>query len=77
MENNNFNTQIKLIGSNIKRLRKSRKLTQEKFSESIQIEKARLSRIENGKANPTVKTLVRIADALETNLSYLISSEIL
>ena len=43
----------KLLGENIRRIRKSRGLTQDIFSEKIGIEPSSLSNIENGKRNVT------------------------
>ena len=43
----------KLLGENIRRIRKSRGLTQDIFSEKIGIEPSSLSNIENGKSLPS------------------------
>lgn len=54
----------KLIGLNFARLRREKNLTQEKVSELTEISQQYLSDMERGKRNPTVKTLQKIADAL-------------
>ncbi len=50
----------KLLGKNIRRIRKSRDLTQETFSEKIGIEPSSLSNIENGKSLPSTQTIINI-----------------
>lgn len=53
-----------LLGNNIKNLRKTRNLSQEKLAEMIGIEPPALSKIENGKSYPTPQTLENIIKAL-------------
>ncbi len=64
--------ELNLIGKNIRRLRKERKLTQEDLCGLAQIDRSYLSELENGKMNVTVKALVTIANALECSLIDLV-----
>lgn len=64
--------ELKIIGNNIARLRKEKKLTQEDLCGLAEIDRSYLSEIENGKMNVTVKALVTIAKALECDLEDLI-----
>lgn len=64
--------ELKIIGKNIVRLRKLRKMTQEDLCGLAEIDRSYLSEIENGKMNVTIKSLVIIARALECNLKDLI-----
>ena len=50
----------KLIGENIRKVRKRHRLTQDSFSEKIGIEPANLSNIENGKSFPSALTVIQI-----------------
>lgn len=50
------------IGKRIKQIRNSLDLTQEAFCNAINIEINNLSRIENGKSNPSIKTLHKIIE---------------
>ena len=50
----------KLLGENIRRIRKSRGLTQDIFSEKIGIEPSSLSNIENRKSLPSTQTIINI-----------------
>ena len=53
------------VGENIRKFRKQKGLTQEKLAEESRIDPKSIIQIENGKRNPTLKTLRRIAIALE------------
>ena len=60
-----------LIGKRIKEARQARKLSQEALSEKVSLSAKYLSSIERGKENPTLETLIRLADALELEASEL------
>lgn len=55
-----------LLGDRIKMLRKARKLSQAQLAEMVGIDPKYMSRIEVGGVYPSLKTLVRIGDALGT-----------
>lgn len=65
-------SELKIIGKNIARLRKENNFTQEDLSGLAEIDRSYLSDVEHGKENISIKTLVRIANALECKLSDLI-----
>lgn len=52
------------LGGTIRRLRRSRGMEQSDLAENSGITQSHLSKIENGKANPSLKKLRIIADAL-------------
>lgn len=52
----------KLIGKKIKEIRDKNKITQEYFSELINLDPSSLSNIENGKGYPSMQTLLNIID---------------
>jgi transcriptional regulator with XRE-family HTH domain len=58
------------IGSKIKNLRKSRKLTQEDFSKKIGVSRSTLSCYEIGQRTPSLKTLSEIAEIFGIGLDY-------
>jgi transcriptional regulator with XRE-family HTH domain len=64
--------ELKVIGNNIVRLRKERKMTQEDLCGLTQMDRSHLSEIENGKMNVTVKSLVIIAQAMNCELVDLV-----
>ncbi len=49
----------------MKELRKSRKLTQKELAEIVNVSRTLITEIENGKADPSVKTAKAIAKELE------------
>ena len=60
------------IASNIKQLRKFKKLSQKEVALSIDIAQGQYSRIESGKVVPTIPTLEKIAKLFEVSLSDLV-----
>ncbi len=56
------------LGSRVRELRHRAELTQEAIAERLGMLAPNYARIEQGRANVTVDTLVRIADALEVPL---------
>jgi ribosome-binding protein aMBF1 (putative translation factor) len=58
------------IAGQITELRERRGLTQEELAERTGIDQGDISRIERGSANPTERTLNRIADALGADLRF-------
>ena len=62
---------LKDIGAVIKKLRKERGISAVELGYKCNMDKPNINRIENGKTNPTVLTLVRICIALEIELKDL------
>ena len=56
------------LGYRVKQARLEKELSQEELSSASGIQQADISRIEKGSANPSVKTLLKIANALEMPL---------
>lgn len=52
------------VGKNIRRLRKARGLTQEQLAEDAGMAMRYLSGVERGEENPTLRFLIKIAEAL-------------
>lgn len=63
---------IKKLGMRIVELRKEKNLKQIDLATKINIEDSALRRIESGRTNPTIKTLLRIAEGLDVELLDLI-----
>lgn len=59
------------IGLRIRQLREERKLTLQDFADKLEIEYNNVIRIEKGRTNFTIGTLVKIANALEIPISKL------
>jgi transcriptional regulator with XRE-family HTH domain len=58
---------LKEAGGQIRRLRLQAKLTQEDAADRARIDYKRWQALEEGRANPTLRTLVRVAEALDTD----------
>ncbi|HNR79930.1 MAG TPA: helix-turn-helix transcriptional regulator [Mesotoga infera] len=65
----------KLIGNRIKTLRQVRGISQEELAEKTSLNTKYISSIERGKANPTLDTFIKIADALKLGIPELFSIE--
>lgn len=57
------------IGLRIKELRNSLGLSQEKLALKAEIDRTYLAGVEQGKRNPSIKSLEKIIEALEVNFS--------
>ena len=62
---------IKKVGQNIKSIRERQNLTQVDLAFKCDFDKTSINRLEAGRTNPTIKTLLKIADALEVKISDL------
>lgn len=60
------------LGTAVRNLRRSAGLRQEDLAHSAGIHFTTLRRIETGKADPTLSTLRRLADALDVKLAELV-----
>jgi transcriptional regulator with XRE-family HTH domain len=56
--------QLEFIAANVQRLRARMGLTQEEFSEATEIEGRFLQRVERGRVNMSIETLLRLAGGL-------------
>jgi len=62
-----------MLSDNIKKIRKKKGLSQDKLSKLADVTHTTLVKIESGvNDNPTIKTLKKIADALEVTLDELV-----
>ena len=61
----------KIVGANIKRLRKERGLSQEALAGDASLAMRHIGRIERGEGNPTVSMVAKIAAVLEVHPSML------
>lgn len=56
------------LGKRIARIREGKKITQYRLAKDLFMEQSNLARIEDGNTNPTVKTLLKICDALDIKM---------
>jgi len=67
-----FENDLKQFGTEIKTVRKSKKITQLQLSSLCDVDIRTIQRIEKGEFNPSLRVLIRIANAFEMSLSSLI-----
>ncbi|MBQ9069601.1 MAG: helix-turn-helix transcriptional regulator [Eggerthellaceae bacterium] len=65
-----------VIGPEIARRRKDAGMTQRELAETTGVEQAAISRIESGKANPTLNTLEALADGVGADLVVKLSNRV-
>ncbi len=59
------------FGENVLRIRQARKLTQESLAELAAVHRTQITLIENGRRQPGVETVARLAGALEVSVESL------
>ena len=62
----------KKLGENIKKIRIKKKLSQGAISRLLEVDKGYVSNIENGKKNPTLATIEKLAAALGVSADELL-----
>lgn len=60
------------LGIRIKQLREAKNLSQTEFADLCDIERGNISRLENGKVEVKLTTLIKISKALEIKVAELI-----
>jgi len=63
---------LKNLGLNIKTIRESKGISQQKLAADCNFEKSNMSRIEAGNTNPTIYTLYKIAQAMDVEIHELL-----
>ncbi len=62
----------KKLGQNIKKLRVQRGMNQQELCRILGVDTAYISNVENGKKNPTLKTVEKIAKILNMSVNKLL-----
>ncbi len=60
------------LGKNLFRIRSEKDMSQDKVGRVLGLDKSYISNIEKGNKNPTLKTLEKLATALEVSLDELL-----
>ena len=63
---------FKKLGQNLKRIREEKGMTQGDICRALDIDRGFISSIENGKRNPTLSTIKKIADAVGVSVDELL-----
>lgn len=69
------NENLVYVGNKIKKIRESKNLSQEEVAKKASMERKHLSDIENAQQNFTLRTLYKIANALEICPSELLKND--
>ena len=64
---------MKLIGDNLRKLRKSFGLTQKEFGEKTRTSRETINRIENNKLNPTTELIYQICHCMDVEVGRVLS----
>lgn len=75
MANNRNEKFLKKLGAHIKKLRQAKGLTTREFANVTDIAHSQVWRIESGRVDPTISTLLAIARTLEVSLEDLVPKE--
>lgn len=60
------------LGKNLKKIRTAKKMSQGDISRALEVHRAYISGIENGKRNPTLATIEKLANALGVSVDELL-----
>jgi len=64
------------IGKNIRKIRMSKKLTQTEFAELFDLKRTAVGSYEEGRAEPKIDTLIKIAEYFKLSLDSLLRKEL-
>lgn len=64
--------EAKKLGDNLKRIRTEKGLSQTDIAKSLGVSRGFVSNIENGKRNPTLSTITRLASAVSVTTDELL-----
>jgi transcriptional regulator with XRE-family HTH domain len=60
------------LGQNLRKIRTKKKMSQVELANILNVDRAYISNIENGRMNPTLSTLEKLAGALKISTSELL-----
>ena len=67
-----FMQSSKKLGENLRKLRLKKNFSQGDLAKKLEVDRAYISNIENGRMNPTLSTLEKIAQALKVSIKELV-----
>ncbi|ACT95504.1 transcriptional regulator, XRE family [Dyadobacter fermentans DSM 18053] len=63
-------SKVDLLGRAIRTVRKERNLTQEQLGELVGVQKAQISKLENGNNSATIDTILKVFSALKAEIQF-------
>jgi HTH-type transcriptional regulator / antitoxin HipB len=70
-----FELSMEILGERLKQIRKEKNLTQEELGKLIGVQKAQISKLENGASSATVSTITKVFKALKAKVKFQIEIE--
>jgi len=70
-----FELSMEILGEKLKKIRKERNLTQEQLGKLIGVQKAQISKLENGASSATISTITKVFKALNAKVKLQIEIE--
>ena len=70
-----FELSMEMLGERLKRIRKERNLTQEQLGKLIGVQKAQISKLENGASSATIDTITKVFKALKAKVKFQVEIE--
>lgn len=67
-----YNIKLLQLGERIREERNKRQLTQENLAEKLDVSASYVGQIERGERNPTLNTLILIANSFDVTVDYLL-----
>ena len=67
-----MSSESKKLGDNLKKIRMSKGITQGDISRALEVGRGYISNIENGKTNPTLATIAKLAKAVGVSVNELL-----
>ena len=67
-----MDSESKKLGANLKRIRIKKDISQGDIARALGVDRGFISNIENGKTNPTLATITKLAQALEVSSDQLL-----
>jgi transcriptional regulator with XRE-family HTH domain len=66
---------LRKIGTNLRSARRMQDITQKELSQHTGVIQANISLLENGRGNPTLRTILRLAEALDLQIEFIFTPE--
>ena len=74
-EDYEFALQMDILGEKIRQIRKEHNMTQEESGKLIGVQKAQISKLENGTSSATISTITKVFRAFKANVKLQIEFE--
>lgn len=64
--------EAKKLGKNLKKIRTQKNITQSEIAKQLNVNRSFVSNLENGKTNPTLSTITKLAQVLKVSANELL-----